>query len=248
MEWIQLNSRILTPSPDKTRLDLFIKERVRMSLGMILLTVVAILVFFGVDQRVLDKMHLSDKMALLLIALMFFGTLIPNITIGRVSLNLGGTLIPVGICVYLLIKADTNKERIRALIGALVTAGIVYALSALLPDEPEAIVIDPLILYGITGGLVAYLLGRSRRGAFIYGVLGILLADVVQGIVTMVNGVDQTLVLGGAGFFDAMVFSGILGVVLCELLGEALERIVRGKEAPDHERVHNPVKHKEGEH
>ncbi len=218
-----------------------------MSVGMILLTVVAILVFFGVAQRVLDKMHLSDKMALLLIALMFFGTLIPNVTIGRVSFNLGGTVVPIGICVFLLVKADTAKERIRALIGAVVTAGIVYALSALLPDEPEAMIIDPLILYGIVGGLVAYLLGRSRRGAFVCGVLGILLADVVQGIVTWGNGIDQTLVLGGAGFFDAMVFSGILGVVLCELLGEALERLLRGTEEPDHERVHNPVREKEGD-
>lgn len=218
-----------------------------MSIGMILLTVVAILVFFGVAQRVLDKMYLSDKMALLLIALMFFGSLIPNITLGRVSFNLGGTVIPLGICVYLLIKADTAKERIRALVGAVITAGIVYALSALLPNEPEAMIIDPMFLYGIAGGLVAYLMGRSRRGAFICGVLGILLADVAQAIVNWSNGLDQPLVLGGAGFFDAMVFSGILGVVLCELLGESLERLLRGNDAPDHDRVKSPIKGREGE-
>ena len=43
-----------------------------MSIGMILLTAAAILVFFGVAQRVLDKLHLTDRMALLLIALMFW--------------------------------------------------------------------------------------------------------------------------------------------------------------------------------
>ena len=52
-----------------------------MSIGMVLLTVVAVLVFFGVAQRVLDKLYLSDRAALILIALMFFGTLIPNVTI-----------------------------------------------------------------------------------------------------------------------------------------------------------------------
>ncbi len=217
-----------------------------MSVGMILLTVVAILIFFGVAQRVLDKMHLSDKMALLLVALMFFGTLIPNIIIGKVSFNLGGTIVPLGICVYLLVKADTNKERLRALLGAVLTAGIVYALSAVLPNEPESMVVDPMVLYGVAGGLVAYLLGRSRRGAFICGVLGVLLADVAQAIVNWANGVDQTLVLGGAGFFDAMVFSGILGVLLCELLGEALERLLRGKNPPEHDRVATPVRHKGG--
>ena len=61
-----------------------------MSIGMVLLTVVAVLVFFGVAQRVLDKLYLSDRAALILIALMFFGTLIPNVTIGNVSISIGG--------------------------------------------------------------------------------------------------------------------------------------------------------------
>lgn len=217
-----------------------------MSVGMILLTIVAILVFFGVAQRVLDKMHLSDKMALLLIALMFFGTLIPNITLGLVSFSLGGFVIPVGVCIYLLIKADTGKERIRALVGAVVSGAIIYALSALLPDEPERMVIDPIYLYGVVGGLVAYLLGRSRRGAFICGVLGLMFSDIAQAIVNWSNGLDQPLVLGGAGVFDAMIFSGILGVVLCELIGEILERITRGKEPAEHGRIENPIKQKEG--
>lgn len=217
-----------------------------MSVGMILLTVVAILVFFGVAQRVLDKMYLSDRMALLLIGLMFFGTLIPNITLGRVSFSLGGTLIPVGVCVYLFAKAGTGKERIRALIGAVVTAGIIYALSMFLPNEPEKMWIDPMYLYGVVGGLVAYLLGRSRRGAFICGVLGILLADVAQAVVNWSRGIDQTLVLGGGGVFDAMMFSGILGVVLCELIGEIVERMARGTTPPEHSQIETPVKHKEG--
>lgn len=217
-----------------------------MSVGMILLTIVAILVFFGVAQRVLDKMHLSDKMALLLIALMFFGTLIPDITLGLFSFNLGGFVIPVGVCIYLLIKADTGKERIRALVGAVVTGAIIYALSALLPAEPERMAIDPIYLYGVVGGLVAYLLGRSRRGAFICGVLGLMLSDVAQAIVNWSNGLDQPLTLGGGGVFDAMIFSGILGVLLCELIGEILERISRGKEPAEHGRVENPIKEKEG--
>ena len=46
-----------------------------MSTGMLVLTVVAVLVFFGVAQRVLDRMRLTDRQALLLVAAMFVGTL-----------------------------------------------------------------------------------------------------------------------------------------------------------------------------
>ena len=216
-----------------------------MSVGMILLTVVAVLIFFGVAQRVLDKMYLSDRMALLLVALIFLGTLIPNITIGLVSFSLGGAVIPLGICVYLLVKADTWQERLRALLGAVVTGAIVYLLSMLLPNEPEQISIDPLYLYGIVGGLVAYILGRSRRGAFICGVLGVVLADVTTAIVNWSQGRAQMLVLGGAGVFDAIVISGIIGVVLSELIGEIVERATRGNKAPEDSPIENPVAGKE---
>jgi len=216
-----------------------------MSVGMILLTATAILVFFGVAQRVLDKLYLSDRAALLLIGLMFFGTLIPNISLGPVSISIGGAVIPVGICAYLLSKADTGAEQLRALLGSLLTGGIIYALSALIPEEPEAILIDPMYLYGLVAGLAAYILGRSRRGAFVCGVLGVLWADIAVGAINRINGIDQQLVLGGAGVFDAMVISGILGVVLSDLLGVLIERFARGTKTPVKSTVHQPVGRKE---
>lgn len=216
-----------------------------MSVGMILLTATAILVFFGAAQRVLDKLRMTDRTALLLIALMFFGTLIPNIVIGSASISIGGAVIPAGICIYLLIRAGTAKERLRSIIGSVITAGVIYAFSALMPDEPEAIVIDPLYLCGLVGGLVAYLLGRSRRGAFICGVFGVLLADIAVSVVNRLNGIQQQLVLGGAGVFDTVIISGLLGVILSELVGELIERFVRGNEQPAERMIQNPVRRKE---
>lgn len=213
-----------------------------MSVGMILLTVTAILVFFGVAQRVLDKMYLSDRAALLLIALMFFGTLLPSITIGRVVISLGGAVIPLGVCLYLLIRADTVWERWRAILGSMVTAGIVYAISTLMPGEPEAIIAEPMYLYGIAGGAVAYLFGRSRRGAFFCGVVGVMLADTAVALINWNRGVDQPLVLGGAGVFDAAIIAGLLGVLLAELVGELVERLVRGTEPPQETSVQHPVR------
>lgn len=200
-----------------------------MSVGMVLLTVIAVLVFFGVLQRILDRMYLTDRMALVLIAAMFIGTLLPNIELGMVAINIGGAVIPLGVCVYLFCKADEGKERLRALIGSLVTAAAVYGLSVLLPDEPEQMWMDPNWLYGLAGGAIAWILGRSRRGAFICGVVGVILADIATAVVNWSKGIDQQLVLGGAGIGDTVVISGILAVLLAELVGELVERIVRKK-------------------
>ena len=191
-----------------------------MSLGLVLLTGVAVLVFFGVIQRVLDKMHLTDREALVITALMFFGTLIPNLSLGRVEINLGGGLIPVGVCVYLL--------------------------GRWMPDEPEAISFDPNYVYGLVGGLIAYLLGRSRRGAFICGVMGILLADTAVAWMNWQSGLNQPLILGGGGVMDAMVISGVLAVLLAEGVGELTERMTRGAKSPAERPIATPVKHQRG--
>ena len=198
-----------------------------MSISMVLLTVVAVLVTFGVLQRVLDRMHLTDRMALCLVAAMFVGTLLPNVALGMVEVNLGGAVIPLAVCVYLLVKADTAKEVWRSILGSILTGAAVFGLSVLLPDEPEEMFLDPNLLYGISAGVIAWLLGRSRRGAFICGVVGVILADTATAILNWSRGIDQQLVLGGAGMADAVVLSGVIGVLLCELAGEIIERIAR---------------------
>ena len=43
---------------------------------------------------------------------------------------------------------------------------------------------------------------------------------------------NQPLVLGGAGAFDVVVISGLLAVLLSELLGEITERLERGRARP----------------
>ena len=87
----------------------------------------------------------------------------------------------------------------------------------------------------MAGGVIAYLFGRSRRAAFIAGVTGVLIADVIASVEVWTQGVPQTLSLGGAGAYDAVVISGILAVLLSELIGEIAERMARGRRGPDRE-------------
>ena len=200
-----------------------------MSVGLTLLVIVTILVLLGVCRGVLDKMGLNDRQALIITGALFVGGLIPDIPLGgEVYVNIGGALIPLAVCVYLIVRAGTAKERVRALIGALVTGLAVYWLGRLMPDEPEAIAFDPNYIYGLVGGLTAYLLGRSRRGAFVAGVLGVMGADIYQAVELRARGVNQALHLGGAGAVDVIVIAGLTGVILAEVVGEIIERVTRG--------------------
>lgn len=200
-----------------------------MTFGMIVLLVLSLLTVFGVGQRVLDRMRLNDKWALGAMFAIFVGGFIPPIPIGNVRIGIGGCLVPLAICIWVLIKAERGVEVFRAILGALLTAAGIWLMGLLLPAEPESIIIDPNYLYGIAAGIIAYVLGRSRRGAFVSAVLGVLLSDVIVAVVNWSKGIDSLLRLGTGGALDMVVISGLLAVLLAELIGESLERITRGR-------------------
>ena len=172
----------------------------------------------------------TDRQALLVVGAIFLGGLIPDITIGRVVINIGGAIIPLILCIVLCAKAGTAKERWRAIAASVLSGGAVYALGRFFPAEPGAMPFEVNYLYGVAAGLIAYLFGRSRRSAFIGGVMGVLLADLTQGIVNTARGITAPIRFGGGGAFDVVIISGLLAVLLAEVIGEIRERMQGGSE------------------
>lgn len=206
-----------------------------MPVGTVLLLVIAALIYFGVGQRLLDRMRLTDTQALIAIALMIGGSFITlPLRTGRTSvgINLGGGLVPLGLVAYLLIRADTARERVRALLAALVTGGVIYGVSQFTDFDPSSpyLFIDPLWLFSIVAGIVGCLSGRSRRASFIAGVLGLFVVDLIHFTQALLANMPTRVVLGGAGVFDALIVSGLIAVGLAEFVGETRERLEEGGE------------------
>ncbi|ADL07733.1 DUF1614 domain-containing protein [Thermosediminibacter oceani] len=198
-----------------------------MPVGVTLLLVLAVLIYFGLLQRVVDRMHMSDKTALIFIGAMIVGTFLPNIPLGRgLSINIGGGLVPIALVVYLIVTADSAEEKVRSISAAALAGLAVYAGGRLLPAEPETTYLDPLIVFSLLAGVIAYIFGRSRRGAFIAGVMGILISDIIYAFGAAGRPIGTTI--GGAGVFDAAVIAGVIGVALCEFVGETREKLQGG--------------------
>ena len=185
-------------------------------------------------------MRLNDKTAILFLIAIIIGTFLPNIPLGKkLSINIGGAIIPIILVIYLMVKADTGKEKIRAIIASIISAGIIFFISTYFTgEEYSTIFSDPFLIYGIVGGLVAYIIGRSRRSAFIAGIMGIVLADIAQVILNIVNNTPGVIKIGGAGVIDAVVISGIIAVLLAEFIGEAREKM-QGGTSKKHMRFEN---------
>ena len=210
----------------------------RFPIGITALFIVSVLIFLGLAQRVLDRMRLTDKEALAIIAAIVIGSFINiPIPIGRfaTSINIGGAIVPLGVAIYLLSKSGTTKEWVRALVATAITAFVVYFLGSLINTgipEPAGryAFLDGLYLYPLVGGLVAYLAGRSRRSAFIAATLGVLIVDVIHYFWLISAGAPAGMPvnIGGAGVFDAIVLSGVFAVLLVEIIGEIRERLRGG--------------------
>lgn len=200
--------------------------------GTMLVVIVIALIYLILLHRVLDRLRMDKKTALILIAAIYIGSFIPSLPLGGgLALNIGGMGIPLGICAYLIVKAPSGEERWRGPLTAVVSAILVWSLDRLLPLNPGSLgyEFDPLYLPALAAGLIAYLLGRSRRAAFIGGVGSIFLMDLSSWLENMVRGFrDIPVILGGGGIFDAALIAGVIGALLAELIGEVTERLRGG--------------------
>ncbi|NLX91002.1 MAG: DUF1614 domain-containing protein [Firmicutes bacterium] len=198
-----------------------------MNTGIVILLAAAILIYLGLAQRALDRLRLSDRAALLFLVAIIIGGFLPDIPLGgNLSINPGGGIVPLILVGYLWSKAEV-KEINRSFLAVLITTAIVYAAFKVMPLEPTYnFFLDPLYLVALIAGLVGYLAGRSRRGAFIAGTMAIILNDGIAQIENIAAGATPSGVIGGAGVFDAIIIAGFIALGLAEVFGETAEKLM----------------------
>jgi len=203
------------------------------SMAAALLAVTALIVII-LGHRALDRTGLTDKQALLVIAAIWVGSYF-DIPLGRVSVNIGGFIIPLVLIIYLLVKASSNTERVRGVLAIVISAAVIYGISQIFDFGPEYksyTFIDPMYLFGALAGIIAYILGRSRRAAFIGGIGSMLLVEAGSIIVQQVTEGGPAN-LGTAGFFTGALIAGLVAIILAEVIGETREMMQGGPQKGD---------------
>ena len=202
-----------------------------MSVSLIILSIIILMIMFGVGQRILDSLRLNDIQALVILILICIGIVIPPIWIGQYfCFSIGGFLIPFALAIYMLISCGWSRDLLRAFIGTIFVAGIIYGLEWLLPSSPEGMIIDNTYIYGVVAGVVAYALGRSRRNAFVSAIFGLSLAQLVQWLVNLGMHTKTILGLGVGGAFGTYIVAIIISVAVSEFLGRCFETSALKKE------------------
>ena len=128
-----------------------------------------------------------------------------------VAINLGGCIIPVGLCVYFLSQQLLNP--IHLLIALSIISTVSYKLSR--PVAGIGIGM-PILIAPLTAAGLALILDPSHAAhlAYISGVLGVLIgADILH--LKNINKLGAPIAaIGGAGSFDGIFMTGIIAALL----------------------------------
>jgi len=128
-----------------------------------------------------------------------------------IAINVGGALIPIGFCLYLLgIKP-------LPMLDVLLGIGIVTAVSYFVSRPISGLGIGmPIFIAPLTAALVAVLLNPqySASLAYISGTLGVLIGADLLRLKDIRQLATPVASIGGAGTFDGIFFTGIIAVLL----------------------------------
>ena len=136
-------------------------------------------------------------------------------TVTLVAVNVGGALIPTGVCVYLLIKSAPSMI-LLSLIGVLAVAILTHLVAR--PVKGVGIT-TPIFIPPIAAAVSAIILSPAHpiTIAYVSGVLGTLIGADLLNLRKIPKLGAQVASIGGAGTFDGVFLTGIIAVLLAGL-------------------------------
>jgi uncharacterized membrane protein len=128
-----------------------------------------------------------------------------------IAVNVGGCLIPVGLCLYFISLQLIDPVRIIA--GIVAITALSYRFSRLIPGLGVGM---PLFLAPLASALVALLLDAEHAAhlAYISGVFGVLIGADILRLNTIASLGTPIAAIGGAGTFDGIFMTGIIAALL----------------------------------
>lgn len=193
-----------------------------------ILLLIAAFMFFvafvqvGVLTIAFDKLGLSADSAYLLFLTILVGSMI-NVPLfdmksdaleegmTRISVNVGGCVVPVAFCIYLFRQHPLDPFILLAAISTVTLLS--WKVSRQVPGLGIGM---PVFLAPITAAVVSYLLDAKNAAslAYISGTLGVLIGSDLLHLKDLRRMGAPFAAIGGAGSFDGIFITGIVAVLL----------------------------------
>lgn len=128
-----------------------------------------------------------------------------------IAVNVGGCIIPVGLCLYFISLQVIAPEKL--LIALLAVTALSYNLSRIIPGVGVGM---PIFMAPFASALIALILDPAHAAhlAYISGVMGVLIGADVLRLKNITDLGRPVAVIGGAGTFDGIFLTGIIAALL----------------------------------
>lgn len=128
-----------------------------------------------------------------------------------IAVNVGGCLIPVGLCLYFILLRAV--EPLHFMVSLAAITALSYKLSRPIPGIGIGM---PILIAPIAAVLLALLLDAQHAAhlAYVSGVLGVLIGADVLRIKNVAELGVPVAAIGGAGTFDGIFMTGIIAALL----------------------------------
>ena len=179
-------------------------------LFILLLPVLFFLLQMKLVGHALVKLGISPAVATLVFFLSLIGSSINIPLVGGkqiIAINIGGAIIPLLLCIYLLAKVPLFRTIIAVVISSLI-------MSKLAHPVPMVGITIPMFIPPLVAALLGFLFSPRNPTpvAYIAGVLGVLIgADLMN--LSQVTGAG-VMSIGGAGVYDGIFLVGIISALI----------------------------------
>ncbi len=132
---------------------------------------------------------------------------------GRVviAINVGGCIIPVGLCLYFISLQLINP--LNLVIALLAITALSYRISRIIPGLGVGM---PLLIAPLAAAALAFVLEPAHAAhlAYVSGVLGVLIGADILRLNNIIDLGAPIAAIGGAGTFDGIFLTGIIAALL----------------------------------
>lgn len=184
-----------------------------MIIGLVLLGLTAVLLFFGIAERVFKSFGVAGWLAFVIIGVLIGCAFIPTFTVGVVEFNVAGFFAPLLFAAVFFALAFRMREIRRAVVVTAVTAALFISVWLLIaPITSDTVCV---IIIGFLCGAIDYLVGKTKIAALCGIFLGMPIGDVISSAVGMyVYGTP--LRFGSPATFDAVILAAVTAIVIFE--------------------------------
>lgn len=197
-------------------------------IGMIILAVLAVLIFFGLADKYFVKMNVAGWVAFLILLAFAVAAVFPPLVLGNVSISYAGFVLPIMLGVVTLFAIGWNSALLRTVVSALAVSGIVLAARVAFAPISYNAAIPSVLIVGFAAGIVSYIIGQSRLSSFSSVLCGIVLGDFITAMIfRFVFGSGYYFALGQYGIFDSIVLASVVGAVTLEIASLIIKAVER---------------------